>query len=69
MREHNTTNGYVTGAELYGEIQRLICEWRGSDAADQDAALPALVEKIVQLKQAPVAFLAKAATHDDAEAA
>lgn len=66
MREQTTADGNAMGPELHNEIQRLICEWRGCDAADQDAALPALVERIVQLKYASIT---RAATHDGAEAA
>jgi hypothetical protein len=63
----NTQNN-VHGAEMYHEIQRLICEWRGQDACQQTAAIDKLVSDIIEVsKKYPPAQ--SAAAHDSAEAA
>jgi len=48
MRDLDTSVG--TGCELYNEVQRLICQWRGRDSAEQSAMLPELLATIVRLK-------------------
>ena len=50
------------GPELYNEIHRLICEWRGLDSKDQTAAIPRLVEQLARLKAISSEQVARAAT-------
>lgn len=65
----NGSNGALYGPELYSEMQRLICEWYGLDAADRTNSIPKLVRDLVQLQQGYSARSAQAACHDCTEAA
>jgi hypothetical protein len=69
MLNVKTNNESAMGLELYNEIQRLICEWRGNDAIEQSAALPELVGRIARLKDQAALRIVEAAAHDSAEAA
>ena len=62
----SSTCGIGIGPELYNEIHRLICEWRGLDVLEQTAAIPRLVERLAQLKMISPDPVARAAAHDAA---
>ena len=63
------SNGATCGPELYSEMQRLICEWYGSDADDRIAGLPKLVQDLAKLQQNYAARTPGQACHDCVEAA
>ena len=69
MRNLNRACGNGAERELYNQVQKLICEWRGQDAAEQSASMPELVERIVQLKSIDARTVSPLAPHDSAEAA
>jgi hypothetical protein len=66
----STSNGAQHGPELYNEMQRLICEWYGSDADERMAGLPKLVRDLAALQQSHAARVTPGmACHDCVEAA
>ena len=67
MSDRTASN--VFGIELYNELQRLLCEWHGSDAGEQTAMIPNLVERIVRLTRTSSMDVARMACHDGAEPA
>ncbi len=69
MRDATTRGGPMTGPELYNEVRRLICEWRGNDAAEESEQIKQLVDKIVRLARIDARQMAALAIHDNAEAA
>ena len=50
--------------EVYNAIGVLIAEWAGSDASQQTALLPHLVEEIIRLKSINQSAVAECAAHD-----
>ncbi len=69
MRNFNPACPNGAERELYNQVQKLICEWRGKDAAEQTASVPELVQRIVDLKALDPRMVSRLAPHDSAEAA
>lgn len=63
----NGQTDVVVGPELYSEMQRLICDWYGMDAAERMDALPKLVRDLVRLQQSYANGVAHAAHDGSAE--